>query len=146
MKALSVRQCWAWAIVQGYKLVENRTWATEYRGLIAIHASLSNEDMASSSHVLREHGIVHPADPPRGCIVGTVRLKGICRRKELPALGLVAPEYSNFATGPYCWILDTPRILVSPIELQGRQRLFKIEPAALEILHNSQFIIEGGPS
>jgi ASCH domain-containing protein len=29
MKALSVRQPWAWLIVNGYKEVENRDWATK---------------------------------------------------------------------------------------------------------------------
>jgi len=38
MRAISVRQPWAWLIVQGYKDVENRTWATRYRGPIFIHA------------------------------------------------------------------------------------------------------------
>jgi hypothetical protein len=36
--ALSVRQPWAWAIVSGYKDVENRSWPTNYRGTLFIHA------------------------------------------------------------------------------------------------------------
>ena len=39
MKALSIRQPWAWLICQGYKDVENRTWLTGYRGTLYIHAS-----------------------------------------------------------------------------------------------------------
>lgn len=39
MKALSIRQPWAFAIVHLGKDVENRTWRTDYRGPIAIHAS-----------------------------------------------------------------------------------------------------------
>lgn len=39
MKALSIRQPWAWLIAQGIKDVENRTWATKYRGSFLIHAS-----------------------------------------------------------------------------------------------------------
>lgn len=39
MKAISVRQPWAHAIVHMGKTVENRTWATKYRGPLAIHAS-----------------------------------------------------------------------------------------------------------
>lgn len=41
MKALSIRQPWAWAIVNGHKTIENRTWATTYRGPLLIHASKS---------------------------------------------------------------------------------------------------------
>lgn len=38
MRALSIRQPWAWAILIG-KDVENRNWPTRYTGLFLIHAS-----------------------------------------------------------------------------------------------------------
>lgn len=41
MKALTIRQPWAWLIVNGYKDVENRTWETNYRGFVFVHASAS---------------------------------------------------------------------------------------------------------
>jgi len=46
MKALSVRQPWAWLIAHGLKPVENREWETHYRGPVLIHASktFSEED------------------------------------------------------------------------------------------------------
>ncbi|HTV55212.1 MAG TPA: ASCH domain-containing protein, partial [Terriglobia bacterium] len=40
MKALSIRQPWAWLIVNGFKPIENRSWNTNFRGRILIHASL----------------------------------------------------------------------------------------------------------
>lgn len=39
MKALSIRQPWAWLIVNGHKHIENRTWPTRFRGPVLIHAS-----------------------------------------------------------------------------------------------------------
>ncbi|MGK0735926.1 ASCH domain-containing protein [Yokenella regensburgei] len=39
MKALSIRQPWAWLIVNGFKDIENRSWHTKYRGPVLIHAS-----------------------------------------------------------------------------------------------------------
>ena len=39
MKALSIRQPWASLIIQGYKPVENRTWKSNYRGPLLIHAA-----------------------------------------------------------------------------------------------------------
>jgi hypothetical protein len=39
MKALSIRQPWAWAIIHAGKDVENRTWNTKFRGTFAVHAS-----------------------------------------------------------------------------------------------------------
>lgn len=38
LRALSVRQPWAWCIVHGHKPVENRSWRTNYRGPLLIHA------------------------------------------------------------------------------------------------------------
>jgi hypothetical protein len=38
MTALSIRQPWAWLIVNGYKDVENRDWPTSFRGTVLIHA------------------------------------------------------------------------------------------------------------
>jgi len=37
--AVSVRQPWAWAIIQGYKPVEN--WFTTFTGPVLIHARVS---------------------------------------------------------------------------------------------------------
>jgi len=39
LRALSVRQPWAWAIVQGLKPWENRSRRFNYRGPVLIHAS-----------------------------------------------------------------------------------------------------------
>ncbi len=39
MKALSIRQPWAWLIANGYKDIENRMWPTRFRGPFLIHAS-----------------------------------------------------------------------------------------------------------
>jgi len=39
MKTLSIKQPWAWAILHGGKMVENRTWPTKYRGPVLIHVS-----------------------------------------------------------------------------------------------------------
>ena len=38
VKALSIRQPWAWLVVHGYKDVENRSWSTGFRGRVLIHA------------------------------------------------------------------------------------------------------------
>ena len=39
MKALSIRQPWAWAILHAGKDFENRDWYTSFRGRFAIHAA-----------------------------------------------------------------------------------------------------------
>ena len=43
IKGPSVREPYAWAITRGWKLVENRTWPTRFRGPVLIHAGLREE-------------------------------------------------------------------------------------------------------
>jgi len=35
---LSIQQPWAWLIVHGFRDIENRTWPTNFRGRIYVHA------------------------------------------------------------------------------------------------------------
>ena len=41
--ALSIRQPWAFLIVNGFKDIENRDWRTNYRGPVLIHAGAKME-------------------------------------------------------------------------------------------------------
>jgi hypothetical protein len=53
VRALTVQQPWAWAIVHGGKDVENRTQAWGYRGPLAIHAGLALDSAAFNSPLIR---------------------------------------------------------------------------------------------
>lgn len=43
MKALTIKEPWATLIIDGYKKYEFRSWKTNYRGKILIHAGMSLE-------------------------------------------------------------------------------------------------------
>lgn len=53
MRALTVQQPWAWAIVHGGKTVENRTQAWGYRGPLAIHAGMRVSQRGVDHDLLR---------------------------------------------------------------------------------------------
>lgn len=61
MKALTVQQPWAWAIVHGGKLIENRTQLWSYRGPLAIHAGARWSDRGDGSDLV--HAAFHEAHP-----------------------------------------------------------------------------------
>src|SRR5438105_11911405 len=48
--AVSIRQPWAWLVVMGYKDVENRSWRTNHRGALLIHAS-KNQSLVSPENL-----------------------------------------------------------------------------------------------
>ena len=45
MKALTIKEPWASLIVQGFKKYEFRSWKTNYRGKILIHAGLTTDKL-----------------------------------------------------------------------------------------------------
>lgn len=93
MKALSVRQPWAWAIVQGFKKVENRSRRTKHRGPLLIHASL-NFDKKGLEYIRSHMGIPVPDHFDCGGIVGMVKL-----------VDVVTEHPSDFFFGPYGYVL-----------------------------------------
>lgn len=86
MKAISIRQPWAWLIVNGYKTIENRSWPTKTRDEVLIHASklLTKASYNAVKQLIQsDPRIAHVADvlPPvtelaTGGIVGIVQITG----------------------------------------------------------------------
>lgn len=80
MKALSIRQPWAWLILHAGKDIENRDWATKVRGLILIHAGKGmTRDEYEDAADCYDPGDIGPDLPPfealeRGGIVGQVEI------------------------------------------------------------------------
>lgn len=110
MKALTIRQPWAWAIVAGYKHVENRSRRTNYRGPILIHAG-AQLDSAGFKFLWRV-GLYKklPADLPTGGLIGTVQVVDCISRSE-----------SEWAfPGNWHWVLKRPREFKKILVCRGR--------------------------
>lgn len=118
MKAIVIHQPWAWAIVNGHKRAENRTWQTPYRGPLAIVAGKSRESMSVGLSRCAELSIDAPSEFQYGAIIGVVDLIAIT-----DADGIDCP----FATGPFCWHLANPRA-VHPVPFAGRLSIFDLDP------------------
>lgn len=76
MRALSIRQPFAEAIMRGTKTTEYRSGPTNIRGRILIYASLSRYGDDEESEMLQEFELmdVEADDLPRGVIIGSVEL------------------------------------------------------------------------
>ena len=87
MKALSIHQPWAWQIVQGIKVVEFRSWLTNYRGRFFIHASkaIDKESLAKEQLWLASYDKGLPDDWSLGGIVGIATLEDCVQRVETRA-------------------------------------------------------------
>ena len=54
MKALTIIQPWATLIASGHKMNETRSWKTNYRGEVLIHAGKNPKDYTSGVYMLPE--------------------------------------------------------------------------------------------
>jgi hypothetical protein len=94
MRAICIRQPWAWLIVNGFKTIENRTWKTERRGEVLVHASknLTLKSYVEIKNLICQHpDIVGIADliPPMaeletGGIVGAVTITDCVTQSDSP--------------------------------------------------------------
>lgn len=115
MRALSIRQPWAWAITYGWKPVENRKWSTRYRGPVAIHAGLREETEAVAwvvEAVARQTGIsadtvemMYATRRALGCYVGYGVITDCVTSSDSPwffgPVGIVIEEAVAFRSRPH---------------------------------------------
>lgn len=75
MKAITVRQPWAWAIASGEKLVENRSRGTTYRGPLAIHAGAAWSVRGEQDPRVKALPVVRPWSPTtRSAVIAVAEL------------------------------------------------------------------------
>lgn len=126
MKALSIKQPWAWLIIHGGKDIENRTWHTKLRGRFLVHASqgMTKDEYADAYRFALSIGVRCPRfeDLERGGIVGSVEL-----------VDSVDTSSSPWYVGAKGFVLRDPQPLpFTP--LKGRLQFFGVPGAILEAL------------
>ena len=122
--ALSIRQPWAWAILNADKDIENRSWQAvnhglRQRGRIAIHAAkgMTRDEYHEAREFIDGLGYTCP-DPSaliRGAICGSVEV-----------VGEVATSDSPWFFGPRGLVLRDPQIC-RPIPCKGQLGYFAWE-------------------
>lgn len=132
MKTLSLKQPWAWLVVSDLKDVENRKWATKYRGKILIHASKNWDDEGEEfilSQLVKKHRILIPRGLPSehhheisyGAIVGTVEVIDCVRQYDSP-----------WFFGPYGFVLRNAVKFVKPFPFKGALGLFDVSETVVK--------------
>jgi hypothetical protein len=136
--ALSIKQPWVEAILQGHKRVENRDWAPPAKIIgkrIALHASKKWDDkegVAFCQNILERGGLPAVAeDVVTGAIVGTAVVAGYIRllaSGEVERVGDVAwyeVGGDPWLVGEYGWVLADVQRLAKPIPARGMLGLWE---------------------
>jgi hypothetical protein len=116
VKAISIRQPWAWAILHAGKDIENRNRKWNHRGAFAIHAPAKLDSF--------EHW---PLDFPKPK-AGTLQLRAFVGVVDL--MGMVQSSNSPWwRGGPIGWVLANPRPLPRPILYsRGNSAVWNVPP------------------
>jgi len=120
LKALSINQPWAWAIVYAGKDIENRVWKTNFRGDFFIHAGkkFDNNGMGWIADHFPELDIDRVANEvgfQMGGIIGQARIVDCVQESDSP-----------WFFGPYGFVLEN----VEPVEFypcKGMLNFFKVK-------------------
>lgn len=118
MKVVTIHQPWAWAIVEGYKDIENRTWPTKYRGKLLIHAGNSKQSLKPATEFMKKHNIIVPSNLVYGSIIGEVELVYCVRNSD----GIWAID------DHWHWVLRNAIKYDIPIPCKGQLGLFDYIP------------------
>jgi hypothetical protein len=150
MKAITLWQPWASLLACGAKKYETRSWATSYRGPIAIHAgklylNQFEEQFGDTAHkALKEAapGFTFMHALPRGAVIATAELVGCWEMLINPYDGVIhfldetdaaiCPDrsellFGDWEPGRFAWEFANMKMLPEPIPAKGAQGLWNWE-------------------
>ncbi|OUO65668.1 hypothetical protein [Anaerotruncus colihominis] len=119
MKAFTVYQPYAYAIVAGLKGYETRPRRTHIRGRVAVHAGKGNPQFVSMpvSIALPESAVLH-----YGAVLGTVEIVDCVPVEAL--IGKLSERervLGDYTPGRFAWVLKNPVMFDRPIPARGFQ-------------------------
>lgn len=137
IKAITLHQPWASAIVLGLKEYETRSWQIYHRGHLAIHAGKTwdlTAEMLAKDFAAHFPACAPLAQPlPFGAVIGIVKVTDCVPTEDLVTVwgGLRISKQErrlgNFAPGRYAWKLEVIELFSEPIPCAGKQGLWNWE-------------------
>lgn len=147
MKALTLTQPWATLVAKGEKKIETRSWNTNYRGPLAVHAAKGFPDWAKKM-CYSKYFISSLFDDfdgqwqwlPTAKIVATCELVHVVRideaisfpacrsiawNKQIWALDEKERTFGDYAVGRYAWLLSNIVALPKPVPAKGALSLWE---------------------
>lgn len=130
MKALTISQPHAGLVAWRLKWVENRTWATSYRGLLAIHAGKESKYLTSQELKAYDTGAVIATCKLIECVqLDLIRNDSPGECEKLKKCGIDIERFlaHRYTEGPYCFILRHVLRLEKPVPAVGKQKFWEWE-------------------
>lgn len=153
MKALTLTEPYASLVLRGWKGIETRSWRTNYRGPLAIHAAatlngvggrqafdaiMADLHPALHARVVQLYGSVDVSEFPLGCLIGMTWVEDCVPVEEVrdeireldEELDWWEADVGNYDDGRYAWHLRNA-VAFPPIPWRGRQGLWTLPDDAI---------------
>jgi hypothetical protein len=143
LKCLTLTPPWSTLVMTAAKRIETRSWKTDYRGLLGIHAAKGFPKDARAlcssepfKRTLYAAGYFGPDDLPTAALLGTVQLVD-CGPVESVRGMLSADEraFGDYSDGRYAWLFDDPQPYPAPMPMKGALGLWTATLPVLEAAH-----------
>lgn len=132
MKGITILQPFPSLIALGKKQYETRTWGTNYRGAIAIHAGLKR-DKSILSHTHSAFSVIPDGTTLEfGYIIAIAQLTDCIKMTDEFILSMTELERAvgHWQGGNYAWKLEDIQVLPDPIPFKGKLGLWEYNPDA----------------
>lgn len=121
MKVLTLREPWASLIGEGIKHIETRSWPTNYRGELYIHAGLTKipqKDIRMNRLAKELKGPLHYGLIFAKCKLTDCVLINEDFANKVKGTDFLCYDCGDYSTGRYAWILSDIEY-IEPIQAQG---------------------------
>ena len=122
IKVLTIKNPWASLIVNNYKKYEFRSWKTNYRGKILIHAGLGSDDTT----IFSEYNLKYV----KGAIIGEADLVDcilVTESFDKQLKNMDSKIYSHNHENLYAWKLENIKKYDKPIYVKGKLGLWNYD-------------------
>ena len=126
MKVITIKQPWATLIAKGYKEYEFRTWKTNYRGDILIHAGKGVDKEAMDR--FKEYNLEYPLGKiiAKARLIDCLEVNEEFRKEIIPKNPLVYRGISDTLWKGYGFKLENVKE-IEPISINGNLSLWDYE-------------------
>lgn len=125
---LSMHQPWASLLVHGIKKHEGRSWPTDHRGRLWIHAAAhepATHDVRAVENFFRGRGCTRfPTHYPTSVLLGRVDVTDCLHTDDYK---IVVPAADQESESDYVFICVHAALLVVPLRMEGKHKIYALD-------------------
>ncbi|MDD2181037.1 MAG: ASCH domain-containing protein [Bacilli bacterium] len=131
MKVISILEPWASLIKENIKCIETRSWKTNYRGELYIHASKRKITKNNCIEYEEQLSLLDNIDFKYGYIIAKCKLVD-CKYMDKQLINDIKKNHNEYicggySIGRYAWILEDIEPLKKPIPAKGQLGIWNYE-------------------